>query len=70
MGLLLGAALPFSDALAVNNDFSCAAAPEDYEEGNEEADYTTNDDTDDGTSCDLSSRTDCVSGSRIVVVGV
>jgi hypothetical protein len=36
LGLLLGAALPLSDHLAVNNDLSCAAAPEDDEEGPDE----------------------------------
>ena len=67
--LLLGAALPLSDHLAVNNDLSCAAAPEDDEEGNEEADDTAYDDTNNDTSCGLSSSVDCI-GSIIVVGGV
>ena len=69
---MLGAALPLSDHLAVNNDLSCAAAPEDDEEGNEEADDTANDDTNNDTSCGLSSSVDCISciivGRGVVVV--
>ena len=50
----LRATFPLSDHLAVDNDLSSAEAEEDQEEGESEAHYTSDNDTCDSASSDLS----------------
>ena len=61
--MLLRAALALSLHLTVNEDFPCAAEPDDNEDDDGNADDDANDDSDNGTCRDFGCSTD---GIRIV----